>query len=178
MEAGVSFPGMADTSADLVVVMGVSGSGKSAVGAALAVALGLPYVDGDALHPPENVAKMHAGVPLADDDRWPWLDTVGEWLRAHAAGGGVVACSALRRSYRDRLLSHAPTARFAELDVPPDVLRARLAARTGHFMPASLLDSQLATLEPLAEDEPGVRVQVRGEASVEENAARLQEALA
>lgn len=169
---------MADASSDLIVVMGVSGSGKSVVGAALAARLALPYADGDDLHPPANVAKMRAGVPLTDEDRWPWLDTVGEWLSDHAATGAVIACSALRRSYRDRLLAHAQTARFVELDVPPHVLHARLAARTGHFMPASLLDSQLATLEPLAADEAGVRVEVREGASVAETAARVQEALA
>lgn len=145
-----------------VIVMGVSGSGKSAVGAALADALGLPFADGDDFHPARNVAKMSAGQPLGDTDRWPWLDAIGGLIdRWRAAGqGGVVACSALRRSYRDRLRAGRPQVRFAFLDVPRSVLVARLADRPGHFMPASLLDSQLATLEPPSADEPTVRVPV------------------
>lgn len=132
-------------SAASVVVMGVSGSGKSTVGALIADRLGLPFVDGDALHPVGNVTKMSAGIPLTDDDRWPWLDRVGERLSSHAPV--VIACSALRRSYRDRLRAAAPETRFVLLDGPRDLLVARLAARPGHFMPAALLDSQLETLE-------------------------------
>lgn len=124
--------------------MGVAGSGKSTVGALLAARLGLPFVDGDALHPPANVAKMAAGIPLDDDDRAPWLDAVGDRL---ASGGVVVACSALRRAYRDRLREAAPAARFVLLHGTRELLAARLGARTDHFMPAALLDSQLATLE-------------------------------
>lgn len=124
--------------------MGVAGSGKSTVGALLAARLGLPFVDGDALHPPANVTKMAAGLPLDDDDRAPWLDAVGERL---ASGGVVVACSALRRAYRDRLREAAPAARFVLLHGTRELLAARLAARSDHFMPAALLDSQLATLE-------------------------------
>ncbi|WP_394553784.1 gluconokinase [Agromyces sp. MMS24-JH15] len=127
-----------------IVVMGVSGSGKSTVGAALAEALGLAFVDGDDLHPPANVAKMAAGVPLDDDDRAPWLRAVGLRL---AEGEVVVACSALRVRYRDRLRELATGTRFVFLDLDRDELARRLGQRPGHFMPASLLDSQLAALE-------------------------------
>jgi gluconokinase len=129
--------------------MGVSGCGKSSVGAELAIVLGLPFSEGDALHPAANVAKMSRGVPLTDADRWPWLDRVAGAL----AGGGIVTCSALKRSYRDRLRRKAgrPVA-FVFLRGSRAVLAERMAARTGHFMPPSLLDSQLATLEdPSAE---------------------------
>lgn len=132
------------TASPAIVVMGVSGSGKSAIGAALAEALGLPFQEGDVLHPPANVAKMAAGVPLEDADRWPWLDAVAAAL----ATGGVVSCSALKRSYRDRLRAGAgrPVA-FVFLEGSEALLTERMGARTGHFMPVSLLASQLATLE-------------------------------
>ena len=133
-----------------VVVMGVSGSGKTTVGAALADALGLRFVDGDALHPAANVAKMAAGIPLDDADRAPWLDAIGAVL---AAGPVVVACSALKRSYRDRLRAAAPAMQLVFLEGSRELLASRMAARPGHFMPASLLDSQLATLEPPTLDE-------------------------
>lgn len=142
----------------LVVVMGVSGSGKSTIGHRLAESLGAEFIDGDALHPPANVAKMAAGIPLTDEDRWPWLAAVGRTLADSGPAGMVIACSALRRVYRAAILDQAPTARFVELDGSPELLRARMGAREGHFMPPSLLDSQLATLEPLAPDEPGIRV--------------------
>ena len=146
-----------------VVVRGVSGSGKSSVGAALARRLGAAYVDGDDLHPAANIAKMHAGVPLADEDRWPWLDDVGRWLADHTeAPGGVTACSALRRAYRDRLRGRAPATVFVHLDGDPALIAARQSARPGHFMPSSLQASQQATLEPLDPDEAGVRVDVAG----------------
>jgi carbohydrate kinase (thermoresistant glucokinase family) len=137
-----------------VVVMGVSGSGKSVVGARLAAVTGRVFVDADDLHPPANIDKMMRGEPLDDADRAPWLDAVGDVL---ATGGVVVACSALRRAYRDRLLSRAPHAVFLELAADPAVIRARMGARD-HFMPVALLDSQLAALEPLGADEPGVRL--------------------
>ncbi|MFF2054003.1 gluconokinase [Leifsonia sp. NPDC058194] len=145
-----------------VVVMGVSGSGKSTVGALLATVLGVAFIDGDALHPAANVAKMTSGIPLTDDDREPWLDAVGSALAAAAPGGLVLACSALKRAYRDRIRSHAPAVLFAELDGTQAQLAARMD-RPGHFMPASLLASQLATLEPLQADERGLRLDVAEE---------------
>ncbi|QEW04217.1 gluconokinase [Microbacterium lushaniae] len=157
-----------------IVVMGVSAAGKSSVAAALSERLGLPWADADGLHSADNVAKMAAGQPLSDDDRWPWLDAVGQALAAGAATGGmIVACSALRRSYRDRIRRHAPDAVFVHLSAPDEVLAARAAARTGHFMPTTLLASQLATLEPLGLDEPGVVVDVTPPvADVADQAAR------
>jgi gluconokinase len=140
----------------LVVVMGVSGSGKTTVGAALAQRLGVPFADADDFHPPENVAKMSAGVPLDDDDRRPWLETIAAWLAAHEEGGGVASCSALRRAYRDILTSAAPGVVFVHLHGSRDVVAARVAGRPGHFMPAALVESQFATLEPLQPDERGV----------------------
>ena len=142
--------------ASRIVVMGTSGSGKSVVGAVLATRLDLPFVDADDLHPDANVAKMAAGTPLTDEDRWPWLDIVAETLR-EAAGGAVVACSALARRYRDRIRAGAPDAVFVELEVTPEELARRMSSRE-HFMPASLLASQLAALEPLGDDERGVVV--------------------
>ncbi|UGT79842.1 gluconokinase [Mycobacterium kansasii ATCC 12478] len=138
-----------------IVVMGVSGSGKSTVGAALARRLGVAFLDADTLHPPANIAKMAAGQPLDDQDRYPWLRRVGEWLAAHR-DGGVASCSALKRSYRDQLRAHCPQLRFLHLSGSADVIGRRLANRAGHFMPTGLLRSQLDTLEPLAGDEPGV----------------------
>lgn len=142
----------------LIVVMGVSGSGKSTVGALLAQRLGVPFEDADALHPAANVAKMAAGIPLTDDDRWPWLALVGQALHAASSTGLVVACSALKRAYREAILAEAPAVRFVYLHGSRELLAERLGQRKGHFMPLSLLDSQLATLEPLAADEPGVTV--------------------
>ncbi|WP_291038003.1 gluconokinase [Herbiconiux sp.] len=164
-----------------LVVMGVSGSGKSTVGAALAGALGVPFVDADDLHPLTNIEKMRAGLPLDDDDRWPWLRAVGDAIRAASTGtnsgtgtgtgsgagsgdastpatGVVVACSALRVSYRDAILERAPGTRFVLLQGDREMLLGRLRSRTGHFMPASLLDSQLDALEPLGPQEPGLTV--------------------
>ncbi|WP_077096783.1 gluconokinase [Mycobacterium terramassiliense] len=138
-----------------VVVMGVSGSGKSTVGAALARRLNVPFVDADTLHPPANIAKMTAGEPLNDDDRYPWLETVGAWLGDHR-GGGVVSCSALKRKYRDRLRAHCPRVQFLHLRGSPELIGGRLAARPGHFMPAGLLRSQFDALEPLGPDEAGI----------------------
>jgi gluconokinase len=133
----------------IVVLMGVSGSGKSTVGAALAAALGWALVDADDLHPPENVAKMAAGVPLTDDDRWPWLDRVVDELRRITADGThvVVACSALKQIYRDRL-ARAGDVRFVHLRGDPETIAARLASRHHRYMPATLLGSQFTTLEP------------------------------
>ena len=139
------------------VVMGVAGCGKSTVGQALAATLGVPFVDGDDFHSPEARAKMTAGVPLTDEDRWPWLDRLVAWMDDHEESGGVVACSALRRAYRDRLRNTRMTLAFAELDVDPVELRRRMAERVGHYMPVTLLESQLAALEPLDATE-GVRL--------------------
>ena len=146
--------------APLLVVMGVSGSGKSVVGAALAQRLRVAFVDADDLHPPANIAKMSAGRPLDDDDRQPWLETIGAWLAGHDATGGVVACSALKRTYREQLRRHVPRLRFLHLDGTPEVIGRRQSSRPGHFMPASLLASQFATLERLAPDEDGEVVDV------------------
>lgn len=144
-----------------VVVMGVSGSGKSTVASGLAGRLGAAFVDGDDLHPRANIEKMRSGHPLTDEDRWPWLDDVGRWLAGHAdPPGGVTACSALRRAYRDRLRRWEPATVFVHLDGDPTLIAARQSARHGHFMPRSLQSSQQATLEPLAPDEAGVRVDV------------------
>jgi gluconokinase len=133
-----------------VILMGVSGSGKTTVGEALARRLHLPFIEADALHPKTNVDKMAAGIPLTDADRWPWLDVVGAKLEhVRLEGEGVIAtCSALKRAYRDRLRANVEgPIQFVLLDSPRHVLAARMASRRGHFMPASLLDSQLATLE-------------------------------
>lgn len=143
-----------------VVVMGVSGCGKTTIGDLVARELGVPFLDGDSLHPVENVAKMAAGTPLTDEDRWPWLATVGRELAAAGDGGMVLACSALRRSYRDAIRQQAPDTIFLHLNGSKEVLKARTEGRTGHFMPPALLESQLATLEPLQEDERGVVVDI------------------
>ena len=142
-----------------LVVMGVSGSGKSTVGAALAQRLRVPFADADDLHPPENIAKMSAGEALNDTDRYPWLEAVGAWLADHP-DGGVMGCSALKRKYRDQLRGHVPGLRILMLEGSREVIERRQASRPGHFMPASLLSSQFATLEPLAPDEDGVVLDV------------------
>lgn len=135
-----------------VVIMGVSGCGKSSVGAALGAALEVPYRDGDDLHPIENVEKMRAGIALGDADRWPWLDRVAGVLRAEAPV--IVGCSALRRAYRDRIRDGAGgPVRFIHLAGDRALIASRMAARTGHYMPPTLLDSQFATLEPPGPDE-------------------------
>jgi gluconokinase len=138
--------------------MGVSGAGKSDVGAALAERLGARFTDSDSLHPQSNVEKMSAGIPLTDEDRWPWLRLVGEELASADPNGIVVACSALKRVYRDAIRAAAPSTKFILLNVDLPVLQARVTSRPGHFMPPSLLTSQLETLEPLEGDEPGLIV--------------------
>jgi gluconokinase len=143
-----------------IVVMGVSGSGKSTVGAALAQRLRVPFADADDFHPEANVAKMSAGHALTDEDRHPWLDAIGDWLAEHCGEGGVMSCSALKRQYRDQLRKHCPQVRFLHLSGSPEVIGRRQASRPGHFMPASLLASQFDTLEPLEADEHGVVVDV------------------
>lgn len=140
-----------------VVVMGVSGVGKTTVARELARSLGVPFSEGDKFHSAASIAKMSAGIPLDDADRRSWLEAIGSWLhsRAEAGTGGVVSCSALRRRYRDTLRSACPTAFFVHLTGDPDTLEHRMGARTDHFMPKALLDSQLAALEPLETDEAG-----------------------
>ncbi len=143
-----------------IVVMGVSGSGKSTVGAALAQRIRVPFADADDFHPEANIAKMTAGEALNDEDRHPWLESIGRWLAAHGAGGGVMSCSALKHRYREQLRSHCPSVRFLHLSGTPEVIGARQASRPGHFMPASLLASQFETLEPLTSDEVGLTIDV------------------
>lgn len=152
-------------SATAVVVMGVSGSGKTTVAHLLARRLGWEFAEGDDHHPRANVEKMRAGVPLDDADREPWLRALARWIGEQEQAGTscVLTCSALKRRYRDLLREGNDAVWFVHVDVPETVLAERLAQRTGHYMPASLLDSQLATLEPLADDEPGITVPGTGE---------------
>lgn len=146
----------------VVVVMGVAGTGKTTIGPLVAEALGVPYAEGDDFHPAANVAKMSAGVPLDDDDRWPWLDAIGRWAHGRAGLGGVVSSSALKRSYRDRLRAAAPGLVFLHLTGDRELIERRMGERKGHFMPTALLDSQFAALQPLAADEAGAAVDVAG----------------
>ncbi|MCQ9162875.1 gluconokinase [Arthrobacter sp. STN4] len=143
-----------------VIVMGVSGSGKSTIGALVADAMDIPFLDGDSLHPLANIHKMAAGTPLNDEDRLPWLEIVGNELANTKAAGIVIACSALKRSYRDIIRTKAPDTIFLHLDGSLEVLSSRLEGRSGHFMPPALLESQLATLEPLGADERGVVIDI------------------
>jgi carbohydrate kinase (thermoresistant glucokinase family) len=136
-----------------LVVMGVSGCGKSSVGELLAQKIGAVFIDGDDLHPASNKEKMSSGIPLNDDDRLPWLQSVGKTLQGQE--NIVVACSALKKSYRDKILAQAPTTRFIHLHGSKELLLGRLGYRTSHFMPLSLLDSQLQTLEMMDSSEPG-----------------------
>lgn len=138
-----------------VVVMGVAGSGKTTVGVILANQLGVPFADADDFHTPELKAKMAAGHPLTDEDRWPWLARLADWLRGEQEGS-VLACSALRHAYRDVLRTASDQLCFLHLAGSPDVVTERVGHRRNHYMPASLVDSQYATLEPLAPDEFGV----------------------
>lgn len=148
----------------VVVVMGVSGTGKSTVGELLAAGLGVPYAEADTFHPPANIAKMSAGTPLDDADREPWLDAIGAWARererAEPGLAGVVSCSALKRRYRDRLRAAAPGLFFLHLAGDRSLVAGRLAQRRGHFMPNGLLDSQFEALEPLEPDELGMTLTV------------------
>jgi gluconokinase len=143
-----------------IVVMGVSGAGKSTVAAELVRRLGWDFAEGDDFHPAENVAKMAAGHPLTDEDRWPWLRTLAAWIGEHEAAGtnAVVTCSALKRAYRDLLCEGHPSVWFAHVRAAPDLILHRVEARRGHYMPPSLLGSQLEILEPLADDEPGAQI--------------------
>ena len=150
-----------------VVVMGVSGVGKTTVAKGISTILGWTFAEGDAFHPEANVAKMASGQPLTDDDRWPWLRSIGDWMSEEIAAGrsSVVTCSALRRVYRDLLREGRPEVVFCHLVAGEDLIGERMVRRTDHYMPASLLPSQLATLEPLEPDEPGVVVSVDVEAA-------------
>lgn len=139
-----------------IVVMGVSGSGKTSIGEGLAAQLGAPLLEGDQFHPKANIDKMSSGTPLNDDDRWPWLDAIARAMK-DATGGVIVTCSSLRRVYRDRLRAGAGRpVLFVFLDGTKATIAARLRERKGHFMPPSLLDSQFATLEPPGADELGI----------------------
>lgn len=137
-----------------LVVMGVTGCGKSTVGSAIAVAIAARFCDGDSLHSPANVEKMRRGEPLTDDDRWPWFERIASFLRS-GDGHAVIACSALRKAYRDFLRREVPGVRFLFLDATPDLITQRVAARQDHYMPVSLVESQFATLER-PDGEPGV----------------------
>ena len=143
-----------------IVVMGASGSGKSTIATLLVARLGWDFAEGDDFHPPANVEKMRSGHPLDDEDRWPWLRRLADWIGEHERAGKsvVVTCSALKRTYRDLLCEGHPSVWFAHVAADPELIRERMERRTGHYMPASLLDSQLAALEPLQPDEPGVTI--------------------
>jgi gluconokinase len=150
----------AATMTHTLVVMGVSGVGKTSVAAEIVSHTGWAFVEGDDLHPAANRAKMTAGIPLDDDDRWPWLRRIAAWIGEQEAAGrnAVVTCSALKHSYRDLLRDGHPSVWFVHLLAAPALLRTRVDNRRGHYMPPALLGSQLATLEPLDEDEPGFGV--------------------
>lgn len=156
------------TTPDHVVVMGVSGSGKSTVAKGISTVTGWEFAEGDAFHSDANVAKMRAGEALTDDDRWPWLGAIGAWISSKEERGesAVITCSALRRVYRDVLRQDRPHVRFLHVTATSDLIRDRMEHRPGHYMPASLLPSQLASLEPLEPDEPGVEITNEGTAAV------------
>lgn len=164
----------------VVVVMGVAGCGKSTIGRLLAERLGVSYAEADDFHPPANIAKMAAGQPLDDDDRRPWLTAIAGWIRdrGRAGEGGVVSCSALKRRYRDVLCEAGAPVWFLHLTVERELVGERVAARSDHFMPVSLVDSQFQALEPLQPDEPGVAVDASAtpEEIVREAVARLSRA--
>jgi gluconokinase len=160
-----------------LIVMGVAGSGKSTIGEALAARLHWTFEDGDRFHPASNVAKMSAGHPLTDDDRWPWLQAIADEIDRVVAAGGhvVVACSALKRAYRDLLVHGRDDIRIVYLDGSRDLIAGRLKARKGHFMPPGLLDSQFATLQVPAADENSISVAIDAnvEAIVNDIAGRI-----
>ena len=148
----------------IIVVMGVSGSGKTTVAVMLAGALGVDFLEGDELHPPANVAKMRSGTPLTDDDRWPWLKAISARIDAWRAEGkaGVITCSALKRAYRDILIGAREDVRLVYLRGSHELIQARMAVRHGHFMPLGLLNSQFATLQEPDDDERPIVVDVGG----------------
>ena len=161
----------------VLVLMGVSGSGKTTVARIIAERLRWPFEEGDALHPPANVAKMAAGHPLTDEDRAPWLAKVADWVDARLDAGesGVITCSALKRKYRELIDRRGERVEFVYLHGSRELIATRLATRQGHFMPSSLLDSQFATLEEPAADEPVIRVEIG--AAPESDAADVLAAL-
>jgi gluconokinase len=162
----------------VAVIIGVAGTGKTTIGRLVAVRTGWPFADADDMHSPANIAKMRAGTPLTDADRGPWLREVAAWTGARLAGGtgGIIACSALRRRYRDIIRDGHTGVCFVCLTAPADLLRARLTGRPGYFMPASLLESQLADFEPLKPGEPGGSVDASGPA--DQTAAEVLDLLA
>jgi gluconokinase len=143
--------------------MGVSGSGKTTIARGIVDATGLEFSEADTFHSPENIAKMEAGIALTDEDRWPWLRALADWMAARAQAGvsTVITCSALKRSYRDVLRDGPPSVDFLHLDGPAELIRGRMAQREGHFMPTSLLQSQMDTLEALEPDESGIVLDLR-----------------
>jgi carbohydrate kinase (thermoresistant glucokinase family) len=152
----------ADPLPSAIIVMGVSGSGKSTIAATLAIRLGWTYQDGDWFHPAVNIEKMHSGQPLTDEDRWPWLEAISACIEATRQTGGhcVIACSALKRAYRDFLVGNQNDVRVVYLKGERALIARRMALRNGHFMPPSLLDSQFAALEEPAEEEHAIVVSV------------------
>lgn len=160
-----------------LVIMGVAGSGKTTLAEVLADRLGRPYAEADDFHPAANVQKMAAGIALTDDDRWPWLRALRDWLTEQSRAGrsSIVTCSALRSAYRDVLGEAEGRVRFVHLTAAPEVIGDRLATRVGHFMPATLLPSQLGSLEPLRDSEDGVTIVV--DAPPDAVADRVLEAL-
>ena len=161
-----------------IVIMGVSGSGKSTILGLLEQQLGWPAAEGDEFHPARNIEKMRAGHPLTDADRWPWLDSLATWIgdREMDRDNGLMTCSALKRSYRERLSRHHPSVWYAQLTAPRELIASRLRNRVHSYMPASLLESQLQALEPLEPDEAGAQITVAAAPGkvVEELLARLQ----
>lgn len=157
----MSNAGPTEPSRTVAVVMGVAGSGKTTVAAILADRLGWSFADADDLHPAENVAKMTAGIPLTDQDRWPWLEIIRHWINTNS-GNAIITCSALRRSYRDLLRDAEANIRFVHLHGTREELSVRLRGRSNHFMSVAMLDSQLAALEPLGADEDGVVLHIGG----------------
>jgi gluconokinase len=160
-------PAAPQPEADVVIVMGVSGSGKSTVAKGISTVMGWEFAEGDAFHSEANVEKMRSGQPLTDEDRWPWLESIGDWISGKEASreSAVVTCSALRRVYRDLLRRDRPHVRFLHVEAASDLIEDRMQHRPGHYMPPSLLPSQLATLEPLEPDEPGTTVTNEGTAA-------------
>ena len=160
----MNFSEPAQTRPRILIVAGVSGSGKTTIGAMLAGRLNVPFADADSFQPTANIEKMRAGIPLTDEDRWPWLERIGDWMDDHIGNGrsAVITCSALKRSYRDMLLNGRPEAWLVFLSVDRGELARRLAIRHGHFFPAQLLDSQLSALEPPQPDEQAIAIPETG----------------